>query len=446
MSLVAFRFKGSHPTRTILFGFLLALVIGTVLLMLPLSTRSPGGIPLLPALFTSTSALCVTGLSDVDVPTYWTPFGHVVIMVLIQIGGFGVMSFATLLSLRVVKKLSLGSRITAATEAHGSVGGVRTLLKRVLATGLVVEGVVMTLLTIRLLTLGYPVGDALWFGLFHAVSSFNNAGFSLFPGNMTPFVGDWGICLPIMASIIIGGLGFPVLRQLARAYRWPHRWDMNTRMVLFGTAVLLVVTSIYVTVLEWNNPKTLGTLPWHSRILAGAFQAVQTRTAGFNSVDIGAMHDATLFGMDSMMFIGGGPAGTAGGIKITTFFVLLFIAWAEIRGDSAVNIFGRRLSRALHRQAITVALLASGVVGLATLALLVLSPFSLDQTLFEAVSAFGTVGLSTGITPQLAPPCQLVLIALMIIGRLGPITVATALATPTQTRRYQLPKERPIIG
>jgi len=443
---VALPFRGSRPTRTILFGFLLALILGTGLLMLPISTQSPGGIPLLPALFTATSALCVTGLSDVDVPTYWTPFGHVVIMVLIQIGGFGVMSFATLLSLRVMGKVSLGSRITAATEAHGSVGGLRPLLRRVLVTGLMIEGIVMAMLTIRLLTLGYSVGDSLWYGLFHAVSSFNNAGFSLFPGNMTPFVGDWGICLPIMGAIIVGGLGFPVLHQLARVYRHPHQWSMHTRMVLFGTAVLLVLSSLYVTVLEWNNPKTLGELPWHSRILAGTFQAVQTRTAGFNSVDIGSLHDSTLFGMDMLMFIGGGPAGTAGGIKITTFFVLLFIAWAEIRGDSAVNIFGRRLSRSLHRQAITVALLASAVVGLATLALLVLSPFSLDQSLFEAISAFGTVGLSTGITAQLNPACQLVLIALMIVGRLGPITVATALAAPTTKRHYQLPKERPIIG
>ena len=443
---MALGFKVPHPARTILCGFLLALILGTGALMLPISTRSPGGIPLLPALFTATSALCVTGLTDVDVPTYWTPFGHVVIMLLIQIGGFGVMSFATFLGLGVVKRVSLGSRITAATESHGSVGELRSLLPRVLKTSLLIEGTVMALLTVRLLTLHYTLPDALWFGLFHAVSSFNNAGFSLFAGNMVPYVDDWFICVPIMAAIILGGLGFPVLHQLATSYRYPRTWTMNTRMVLFGTSALLVVTSLYVTLLEWKNPDTLGALPWHARILAGMFQAVQTRTAGFNSVDIGALHDATLFGMDAMMFIGGGPAGTAGGIKITTFFVLLFIAWTEIRGENAVNIFGRRLSRALHRQAITVALLSSTVVALATLLLLILSPFSLDQTLFEAVSAFGTVGLSTGITASLGPACQLVLIALMIVGRLGPITVATALASPTLKRHYKLPKERPIIG
>ncbi len=435
-----------RPARTILIGFLLALLLGTAALMLPAATVKPGGIGLLPALFTATSALCVTGLSDVDVPTYWSTFGHVVIVVLIQIGGFGVMSFATILGFSVSRRVSLGRRVTAATESHGSVGDLRGILQRVLRTGLIVEAVVMLLLTARLLVLGYGPGQALWYGLFHSVSAFNNAGFALFPGNMVPFVGDWFLCLPIMAAIVIGGLGFPVIHQLLTTYRWPRKWSMNTRLVLFGTATLLVATSVYVTALEWDNPRTLGALPWDARVLAGVFQAIQTRTAGFNSVDIGAMHDATLFGMDFMMFVGGGPAGTAGGIKVTTLLVLLFIAWTEIRGEDAVNIFGKRLSRSVHRQAITVTLLASALVALATLALLLISPYSLDQTLFEAVSAFGTVGLSTGITASLPPAGQLVLIVLMIVGRLGPITVATALAAPTVKRRYQLPKERPIIG
>ncbi|WP_296136033.1 TrkH family potassium uptake protein [uncultured Tessaracoccus sp.] len=443
---MAQRIRGPRPARTILFGFLLALVVGTGLLTLPVSTRAPGGIPLLPALFTATSALCVTGLSDVDVPTFWTPFGHVVIMALIQIGGFGVMSLATILGFGVLKRVSLERRITAATEAHSSVGHLGPLLIRVLRTGLLIEGLVMVALTLRFLTLGLPVGQSLWYGLFHAVSAFNNAGFSLFPGNMTLFVGDWFVCLPIMAAIVLGGLGFPVLHQLAREFRWPRRWSMNTRMVLFGTVVLLVGSTLYITVLEWRNPGTLGPLPASQKVLAGMFQAVVSRTAGFNSVDIGAMQDATLFGMDSLMFIGGGPAGTAGGIKITTMLVLCFIAWTEIRGEAAVNIFGKRLSRSVHRQAITVTMLAALVVALATLGLLLITPFTLDETLFEAVSAFGTVGLSTGITPYLHPVGQLIVIGLMIIGRLGPITVATALARPKPRRHHELPKERPIIG
>lgn len=435
-----------RPARTILVGFLLALLIGTVLLMLPPSTVQEGGIDLLPALFTATSALCVTGLIIVDTSSYWTPFGQVVILALIQIGGFGVMSFATILGYGVTGRLSLGSRLTTAAEAHRPVGNIHTVLLGVLRTGLLIELVVFLALTARFVALGHGAGQSLWLGLFHAVSSFNNAGFALFPDNMMQFVGDWFIGVPLMAATVLGGLGFPVLHQLAKDFRWPRKWTMNTRLVLVGSAALLGLSSVFITAAEWTNPDTLGPLPVDEKILAGTFQAVQTRTAGFNSVDTGAMHDPTLFGMDLLMFIGGGPAGTAGGIKITTVLVLFFIAWSEIRGRTAVNVLGKRLSRSVHRQALTVLLLAFAVVFGATMLILAMSPYTLSDVLFEVVSAFGTVGLSTGITAGLDGGSQFVLIVLMVIGRLGPITVATALATPGRRRATELPKERPIIG
>jgi Trk-type K+ transport system membrane component len=210
--------------------------------------------------------------------------------------------------------------------------------------------------------------------------------------------------------------------------------------------VLLVGGTLYITVLEWTNPSTLGPLDWPAKILAGFFQAVQTRTAGFNTVDIGGMHEATLLGMDIMMFIGSGPASTGGGIKITTFGVLLFIIWTELRGEAAVNVFGKRLSRAVHRQAISVALLSVAVVVAGTVALLLVSGFHTDQVFFEAISAFATVGLSTGITPHLPPAGQLVLVGLMFVGRLGPATLGAALALRRSHILYELPKERPVIG
>jgi Trk-type K+ transport system membrane component len=281
---------------------------------------------------------------------------------------------------------------------------------------------------------------------FHSVSSFNNAGFALFSDNVMSFVDDPLICLPLAVATILGGLGFPVIMQLRRHLREPLKWTMNTRLVLWGTVVLLVLGTAYITVVEWNNPRTLGPLDWPAKILAGFFQSVQTRTAGFNSIDIGGLDDATLLGMDVLMFIGGGPAGTAGGIKITTFAVLFFILLAEIRGEGVVNIFGKRLSRAVHRQAITVVLLAVGVVMAATVALMLLTDLELGVVLFEAVSAFATVGLSTGITPDLPVAGQLILALLMIVGRLGPITFASALALRERSTLYQLPKERPIIG
>ncbi|MFW6598483.1 potassium transporter TrkG [Propionibacteriaceae bacterium Y2011] len=221
---------------------------------------------------------------------------------------------------------------------------------------------------------------------------------------------------------------------------------MNTRLVVWGTGVLLVLGAVFVTAMEWNNPRTLGALPWHERVLAGFVQSVQTRTAGFNNLDISQMDSATWLGMDALMFIGGGPAGTAGGIKLTTFAVLFFIIVAEVRGDGAVNVFGKRLSRAVHRQAITVALGAVALVAGGTIGLMLITDFSLDVLLFEVVSAFATVGLSTGITAQLPAAGQLVLVFLMFIGRLGPMTFATALALRDRRLLFELPKERPIIG
>jgi Trk-type K+ transport system membrane component len=260
------------------------------------------------------------------------------------------------------------------------------------------------------------------------------------------FVDDPWICLPIALASIAGGLGFPVLLQLRRELTQPRLWTLNTRLVLAATGVLLVSGTLFITAMEWNNDRTLGELSFGGRLLAGFFLSTMTRTAGFNSVDIGALDPATWLGMDVLMFIGGGPAGTAGGLKVTTFAVLFFIIYTELRGDGAVNALGKRLPRSTHRQAITVALLAVAVVVTSTMALLVMTEFSLDQVLFEVVAAFTTAGMSTGITPDLPLAGQLILIVLMFLGRVGPVILASGLALRHTTRLYELPKERPIIG
>ncbi|GAB3618477.1 potassium transporter TrkG [Okibacterium endophyticum] len=437
-----------HPAQTLLYGFATAVLVGAAFLMLPISKSGPGGASWIEALFTAVSAVCVTGLTVVDTELYWSGFGQVVIMLLIQIGGFGVMTFASVVGLTVVRKLSLRARINAATEAK-SIGldDIRQLVVGIVRISLIVEGAVAVLLAAQF-AIGYgrPIGEAVWWGLFHAVSSFNNAGFALFSDSLSAYAADPFICLPICASIILGGLGFPVIMQLRKHLRNPLTWTMNTRIVLAATVALLILGSLYITALEWDNPATLGPLDTPSKILVGFFHSVQTRTAGFNTVDVGAMHGATLLGMDVLMLIGGGPAGTAGGIKVTTFAVLFFIILAEIRGEAAVNVFGKRLSRAVHRQAIAVVLLAVGVVMSATIALMLMTGLDLDRVLFEAVSAFGTVGLSTGITTELPAAGHLILVLLMFIGRLGPITFASALALRERKLLYELPKERPIIG
>lgn len=437
-----------HPTQSIAIGFLGAIVVGTGLLLLPISTAGPGGASFIQALFTATSAVCVTGHVVVDTAQFWTPFGQTVILLLIQLGGFGVMTFASIIGLLVLGKLSIRSRLTTVTETHASgLPDVKALVLGVAGVSFVIEGVVALILTAQFsLTYGESLPRALWLGVFHAVSSFNNAGFSLFSDNLVSFASDPIVCLPICAAIILGGLGFPVITQLRKYGGTTRLWSMNTRLVLWGTGILLVTGTVYITAIEWSNPATLGALDPAARVLAGFFQAVQTRTAGFNSVDIGALDEATLLGMDVLMFIGGGPAGTAGGIKITTFAVLLFIIWTEVRGEGAVNVLGKRLSRAVHREAISVALLSVAVVLGSTVVLLLISPFPTRQVLFEAVSAFGTVGLSTGITADLPVAGQLILVFLMFVGRLGPITFASALALRRRRIRYELPKERPVIG
>ncbi len=442
------RRRPSTPARAIVAAFAGAVAVGTVLLLLPVATAGPGRATFVEALFTATSAVCVTGHLVVDTPTYWSTFGQVVILVLIQVGGLGIMTMASLLGLLVSRRLGLRTRMTAATETRSvGTGDVRSVIAGVVRTSLLFEVVTSAFLAARL-GLGYdePPSRALWLGVFHGVSAFNNAGFALYSDSLTRFAADPWICLPIAVAVIAGGLGFPVLIQLRRELRCPRRWTLNTRMVLAATAVFLVGGTVFVTSLEWSNPATLGALDPPGRLLAGFFQAVMPRTAGFNTVEIGAMDHATWLGLVALMFIGGGPASTAGGIKLTTFSVLFFVIYAEVRGEGAVDAFGKRLPSAVQRQAITVALAAIAVVMTATLTLLILTDFDLDETLFEVVSAFSTVGLSTGVTARLPAAGQLVLVALMFIGRAGPITLATALALRYQTRLYERPKERPIIG
>ncbi|WP_251451381.1 potassium transporter TrkG [Microbacterium sp. Marseille-Q6648] len=437
-----------HPAQAVVTGFAGAILAGTTLLALPIARRSGEVTDFYDALFTAVSAVCVTGLTSVDTATHWSPLGLVVIMLLIQLGGLGIMVFATLIGLVLARRVSVRSRLNTAAETDAvGAADVRRVVRAILTISLVVEaGVFVAIFPRFVWAYGYSVGEAAWHALFHAVSSFNNAGFALYSDNLMGFAADPWICLPICAAIVLGGLGFPVLMQLRRELRRPLHWTMNTRLVLTVTAALLVLGTVYITALEWSNPDTLGAYDPMARLLIGFFHSVQTRTAGFNSVDIGLMRDETWVGMDVLMFIGGGPAGTAGGIKVTTFAVLYFILVTELRGEGAVNVFGKRLSRAVHRQAIAVVLMAIAAVMVAAVALMLITGHALDRVLFEAVSAFGTVGLSTGITYDLPPAAKVILSLLMFLGRIGPLTLGSALALRERRVLYELPKERPAIG
>ncbi|GAB3014217.1 potassium transporter Trk [Nocardioides flavus (ex Wang et al. 2016)] len=437
-----------HPAQVVVVAFALAVLVGTALLMLPAARTEQVAAPFVVALFTSTSAVCVTGLVVVDTPSYWSTFGEVVILALIQVGGFGIMTLASLLGLLVFRRLGLRSRLTAAAETKATgLGDVRTVVKGVVAISLLFEAVTAVLLTLRFVW-GYDEewGRATYLGVFHAVSAFNNAGFALYSDSLMGFVSDPWICLPIAFAVVAGGLGFPVWLELYRRFHPTWAWSMHTRMTLTATATLLVLGTVFVTASEWSNPATLGALSAPDRLLAGFFQAVMPRTAGFNSLDYGQMNDGTLLGTMILMFIGGGSAGTAGGIKVTTFVLLFFAILAEVRGESDVRAFGRRVDPRAIRQALTVALLAVGAVVASTLLVLQLAAVSTEDALFEVVSAFATVGLSTGITADLPTSVHLVLVLLMFTGRLGPITLVSALAMRDRTHLHRLPEGRPIIG
>ncbi|RYV50192.1 TrkH family potassium uptake protein [Pengzhenrongella frigida] len=437
-----------RPGRLIVVGFGLLIVLGTLVLTLPVAHAGPGRVTPLDALFTATSAVCVTGLAVVDTVTAWSVFGQVTILVLIQIGGFGVMTLASVLALLISRRLGLGTRLLAAAETKSvGLGEVRSVLIGVARVSLVVEAGTAVVLALRFATAyDEPIGRSLWLGVFHSVSAFNNAGFALFSDNLIGFATDPWICLPIAVAVIVGGLGFPVILEVVRQHNRPRRWSLHTKITLLMTAVLLVGGTGFVLAAEWANPGTLGPLDTGGKLLAGFFQGVMPRTAGFNSVDTSAMNTGTLLGTDILMFIGGGSAGTAGGIKVATFAVLLIAIYAEITGDPDVTIFDRRMSAQTIRQAMSVALLSVAAVVVATLTIAMSSPYTLDQILFEVVSAFATVGLSTGITADLAPAHQLILIALMYAGRLGPITLASALVLRESHRLYRRAEGRPLIG
>lgn len=430
-------------------AFLALIAAGTALMMLPAARAEPGHAPFVTALFTATSAVCVAGMAVVDTPSYWSAFGHVLLTVLTQIGGFGIVALATLLSLIVSRRLGLRGRMLAQAESAGLTGGnTARVLIRVALVMLVAESIITVVLTLRFwLTYDYSFGRALWEAFFHAVQAFNNAGFALYPDSLVRFVTDPWICVTLALGVMAGSIGFPVVFELAREWRTTRAWSTHTFLTVTGSLLLTAVGFVVFLVFEWGNPGTLGPLNTAGKVLAAFTQDVMTRSGGFNSVDLGHLNSETIAVTNGLMFIGGGSASTAGGIKVTTFMLLGYVIWAEIRGEPDVVIRKRRIAEETQRQAVTVALMGVALVATGTVALDALTedvPF--DRALFEVTSAFATVGLSTGITPGLPPSAQVVLVVLMYVGRVGTIAVGTAIALNTRRRHYRYPEERPLVG
>jgi trk/ktr system potassium uptake protein len=437
-----------HPAQVVITAFMIAVAISATLLSLPIATETGTRAPLVTALFTAGSSVCVTGLSVVDTSSYWSTFGELVLLGSVQVGGFGIMTAASLLGMLVSRRLGVRTRLLTRAET-GSVdlGDVRDVLRAVALASLSIELTVAAVLFARFaLAYDYGPGRAAYLAIFHSVNAFNHAGFALWSDGLVRFVADPWVSLPIAAAIILGSLGFPVLMELRRELRAPSRWSLHTKITLMGTAILLFGGTGLITAFEWSNPRTLGPLDVPTKLLAGFFQGTSPRSAGFNTVDYASMNNTSWLTTDVLMFIGGGSAGTAGGIKLTTFFILFFAIVAEARGDRQAEAFGRTIPTPVIRQAIAVALLGVGAVTSSTLVVLAISGADLDRVLFEVISAFSTTGLSTGLSATMPPAAQYVLIVLMFVGRVGSVTVASALALRQRHKLYRFPEERPLVG
>jgi len=440
-----------RPAVLLIVAFAVLIVVGTGLLMLPVSTRAGVWTPPLDALFTATSAVCVTGLVVLDTASHWSAFGQVVILALVQAGGFGIMAGSTLLLLIIARrKIGLRDRIVVKeTTGELQLGGVLGVVRRVALFTVVTEIVGAMVLAIVFMVHG-TAGDLFagaWQGLFYSVSAFNNAGFDLNGGfqSLAPFAGDWFVLVPIGLLVVIGSVGWAVAADVTIRRRW-WRLGLESKVVILTTAAVIVVGTVAITLLQWGDPATLGALPPPERPFAALFESITLRTAGFSTMPTGAFAQSTLFVIMAMMFIGGASGSTAGGIKVNTFGLLFIAIVSTARGQTSPTAFGRRFGDPLIYRALSVALLGVAALFLTALMLSVVSGASFLDLLFEAVSALGTVGASTGITPTLEPVAKLIVIAAMFVGRLGPLTLVLALSARSRPDRFRPALETIRIG
>lgn len=440
------KFKLSPPQMLVL-GFSGMILIGTFLLMLPIANHTGESLAFIDAFFTATSATSVTGLVVRDTGTFFTTFGQVVIMILIQIGGLGFMTMATLFALVFRRKISLKDRLILQEAMNqGSMEGIVRLIRKVLYYSLIIEVSAAMLLAIRF-AIDMPILKAIYFGFFHAVSMFNNAGFDLFGQfhSLTNYVGDPIVNIVVMFLIVSGGIGFIVIADLI-SYRKNRRLSLHAKVVLTMTAALIVTGFITIFIFEFTNKSTLSPLSWGEKLWSALFQSVTSRTAGANTLDIGSMRQATQFFIIILMFIGASPGSTGGGIKTTTFTILAGAVMAMITRKNDVILFRYRLAQERIFKAVTITMLSLfWVIGIAMiLSATETAPFL--SILFETMSAFGTVGLSMGLTTELTEVGKLFICLTMFVGRVGLLTLAYALGPKKERELFRYPEGKIIIG
>lgn len=453
-------FATLSPARFAIGIFTVMVLILTLLLSLPIAHAKGQTTSFADALFTAVSTICVTGLTVVDMATHWSVFGNVAILVGLQVGGIGVLTLASIMGLVVSRRLGLRARLMAASDTnpsrihHGPVsesqairlGEIGGLLATVAISSLLIEVVVAALIFPRLLVAGFDGWTAAWQSFYYAASAFTNTGYAPNFAGLTPFATDPWMLGMLALAVFLGSLGFPVIFALARGWRNPRRLSVHVKLTLTTTAVLIVLGMVAIMVLEWNNAATLGGQDASTRPLTAGFLSIMTRSGGFSTVDLSQANGSSLLVMDMLMFVGGGSASTAGGIKVTTLAVLFLAAFAEARGDEDMQVFERRIPTDVLRLAVSVTLWGASIVATASIILLQLTKAPLDFVLFDVISAFGTSGLSTGLTSTLPDPGKYVLAATMWAGRVGTVTLAVALAASQRRQLFRRAEERPIVG
>jgi trk system potassium uptake protein len=431
----------------IIYGFIGLIIIGTLLLMLPISSKTGQFTSLINSFFTATSAVCVTGLAVVDTAGYWTLFGQIVICILIQLGGFGFMTSATIFLLAFGKKIGLQERLLI-QESMGLVklGGLINIVKWMLLFTFVTEIIGAVILFFQF-SADYSTGEAVWLSVFHSISAFNNCGFDLFGGfrSLTGYYNNPVILLTISALVILGGISFMVIYDVIKAKKW-HRLSLDTKLVLSATLSLLVFGFIVILLAEANDPDTMGMMSFPQAMLNAFFQSVVARTAGFCTVNMVYVADYALFFTMILMFIGAASGSTAGGIKVNTFGALIATMWSSLRGKEKAGAYNRQFNTLQVYRALTVIMVSLGLISLIVFLLTITEEFSFIKLLFETFSAFGTVGLSTGITPELSIAGKIIIALTMFIGRLGPLSLILSLIRKQKTTAYNYPEELIRIG
>lgn len=443
-----------NPSQMMVVGFAAVILIGAILLSLPIATQTGERTSFLDSLFTATSAVCVTGLVVVDTATHWNFFGQIVIIILIQTGGLGFMTITTLFSLIVKKRINLKERLLIQESLNQiDLSGLVKLTRYILLMTFVIEGIgALILSTVFIPQFGFIRGS--WYSIFHAISAFCNAGFDLM-GNVTGpysslmyYVNNTTITLAISALIILGGLGFPVILDIVKNKKI-SKLNMHSKIVLISTSILIVVGMLFIFIVEYKNVGTLGNLSLKGKILSSLFQSVTIRTAGFATIDLTILHQATLFIMMIFMFVGASPASTGGGVKTTTIAVLILTVKSFLLGKEDIEVFGRRITSSTVRKSVGIFFVGVLAVLTGILLIVLIEPeFDLLEASFEVVSALATVGLSIGGSSNLTSIGKLLIVIYMFMGRVGLLTIFLALVAKNTVNKQQIryPEGRIIVG